>query len=257
MYRMLSVTQPTIFTQLADKYKARDRIKQLVGDKYLVNLLHVYSKVEDIDFSALPEQFVLKCNHDCGSVVVCDNKENLDKVLTINKLRFFMKRNQYYVSREWQYRDITPKVICEEFVDLSGTRTLGYRADMYRVHCFNGKPKWLEVEYTDVAGKRYTCIYDTSWALQPVLMRYPNTRRLIPAPLQLPELLYISGKLTFDIDYCRVDFYLTHDRILFSEFTFAPSNGREIFTPQIWDYKFGVSWEINSTDQKPTNLNDN
>lgn len=249
MWRMLA-GKNKLFIQMADKVKARDRVRELVGEKYLVNVLHRYKNVSDINFNVLPEKFVLKCNHDCGSVVICKRNEGLDINFIRSKLRFFMNRNQYYDSREWQYRDIKPEIICEEYVELSDAGIPEYRAEMYRIHCFKGKAVWLEVEYTDAIGERYSCIYDTSWTLLPVIMRYPNTDIPIPAPIKLPELLDVAGKLTLDIDYCRVDFYVTFEKILFSEFTFSPANGREIFTPRSWDYIFGLPWDINHHNEK-------
>ncbi|WP_159282865.1 ATP-grasp fold amidoligase family protein [Rahnella variigena] len=249
MYRMLMQRSNPIFTQLADKYQARAWVREHAGSQYLIPLCGIFSHADKINFSLLPKKFVLKCNHDCGSVVICLDKEKFDKYQACKKLAFRMKRNQYYSSREWQYRDIKPRIMCEEYVDLSDEWFDGYRADIYRVHCFEGRPVWLEVEYVEFTGIRHSCIYDITWTLQPVLMGYPNPAVSIPAPLRLPELLDVATKLTQGIDYCRADFYVTYEQILFSEFTFSPSNGREIFTPQSWDQEFGKLWKITEIEE--------
>lgn len=245
MYRMLEKNKSLQLTKMADKYQARKLVSQMVGEEYLVPLLKVYNSVNDIDFAKLPERFVLKCTHDSGSVVICKDKQSFDEKYAKSKLRFCMKRNMYYTTREWQYKDIPPRILCEEYVDLSVESNAGFYPEIYRVHCFEGCPVWIEVEYVDIRGARYSEIYDPEWTPQPLLMGYPNPGVKMRAPYRLGELLSLSSRLTSGLDYCRADFYMTRHKLYFSEFTFSPSNGREVFTPDVWDLKFGEQWVLN------------
>ncbi|HHT2664596.1 TPA: ATP-grasp fold amidoligase family protein [Citrobacter freundii] len=243
MYRMLMTEEP-LFTSLADKLQARIFVQQQIGDKYLVPLLGVYNDVSEIDISALPSQFVLKCNHDSGSAIICHDKKFFDVKQSQQKLAFCMKRNMYYSTREYQYRDIEPRILCEKYIPPSKKNSEGYSTDVCRIHCFDGNPGWFEVEYLDQYNRRSSGIYDKNWNILPVCMGYPNPDSFQPVPDNIKELLEVANKLTNKIDYCRVDFYLTGNEIFFSEFTFSPSNGREIFTPQDWDYIFGNYWQL-------------
>ncbi|EGI6181768.1 glycosyltransferase [Salmonella enterica subsp. houtenae serovar 51:z4,z23:-] len=243
MYRMLMTPDP-LFTRLADKLQARDFVRKQAGEQYLVPLFGVFRHISEIDIKVFPAQFVLKCNHDSGSVIICHDKKQFNLKETFRKLSFCMKRNMYYTTREWQYRDIKPRILCEEYITRAPAKVGGYQADIYRVHCFDGNPVWIEVEYIDQYDRRYSGIYDCNWNMLPVCMGYPNPDVLQPVPEKFHELLRVAEKLTAGIDYCRADFYLTESRIFFSEFTFSPSNGRETFTPHDWDYTFGSYWQL-------------
>ncbi len=104
------------YTQMVDKYAARKYISDIIGDEYLIPLLGVWNRVDDIDFDALPMQFVLKCNHDSGSVIVCKNKNHFNKENAIKKLKNGLSRNMFYWGREWPYKNIDSKIICEKFM---------------------------------------------------------------------------------------------------------------------------------------------
>lgn len=244
MYRMLNNHIPG-YTALSDKVQARCVVRQKLGSKYLVPLIGVWDSTEDIPLKALPDRFVLKCSHDCGSTIVVQDKNTHDFAATFRKLNFHLKRNMYYVSREWQYRYIVPRIMCEEYIDVSDTRHGCFMPDVWRVHCFDGTPRFLEVEYLSDTGVRYSGVYDPGWTRLPVEMGYPGITENYPAPLALPEMLHAASTLSHGLDYCRMDFYLSGDNNLyFSEFTLSPSNGREVFTPYDWDIAFGLHWNV-------------
>jgi hypothetical protein len=243
MYRMLQPQDPT-FTALSDKIQARRIVRQKLGSGYLVPLTGIWESTSEIPLDSLPDRFVLKCSHDSGSTVICRDKKTHDFAATFRKLNFHLKRNLYYLSREWQYRDIPPVIMCEEYIDLSHEQYEGFTPDVWHVHCFGGKPRFLEVEFVSRAGVRHSGIYDTAWSRLPVKMTYPGIPLNPPAPPRLPELLSAAATLSAGIDYCRLDFYMSREHIWFSEFTLSPSNGREVFTPAEWDIKFGRYWQL-------------
>ncbi|QIU92597.1 ATP-grasp fold amidoligase family protein [Yokenella regensburgei] len=248
MYRMLQPCDIR-YTVMSNKLFAREIVSELIGDKFLVPLLGVWDTVRDIPLNDLPNCFVLKCNHDCGSTIIVNDKKTHDFSATFQKLRFHLKRNMYYVSRERQYQNISPKIMCEEYLDFSNTQYKGFTSDVWRVHCFDGTPRFLEVEYISNTGSRHSGIYDPEWRRLPLEMGYPGIAEDYPAPQTLSEMLCAAVILSSNFDYCRIDFYLCGDsNVYFSEFTFSPSNGREEFTPQEWDFVFGRHWDLT---QKP------
>ena len=126
-----------LYSNLVDKYEVRKYIEEKIGEEYLIPLIGVYNSFEEINFEELPEKFVLKCTHDSGSVVVCPNK----KILNINETKLninkALKRNFYYQGREWPYKNVTPRIVCEKMLDS--------RIIDYKIFCFNGKPEFLYV----------------------------------------------------------------------------------------------------------------
>lgn len=240
MCRMLGDRNP-LFTELADKLKMRERVKHHVGEQYLVPLLGVYKNVDEIDFNNLPDQFVLKCNHDSGSIIICQDKKAFDIRKAKKKLTFCLKRNMYYSSREWQYKDIEPRILCETCL-VSQDKNAAYVASVYRTHCFNGQPAYVEVDFCDHSGGKHTGIYDTNWNLQPD----STDKFYISEPGCFREMLAVASALTMGIDYCRADFYIVDNRVYFSEFTFTPANGREKFYPEELDELLGSLWSLSS-----------
>ena len=110
-------------TMMADKCKAREYVAAKIGDEHIIPLLGVWERAEDIDFDALPSQFVLKCSHDSGSVIICEDKASFDQRAAIESLSSKLKRNYYWPGREWAYKDIPPRVIAEKYLtDNSNSR---------------------------------------------------------------------------------------------------------------------------------------
>jgi hypothetical protein len=243
MHRMLQPHE-TRYTLLSDKLRARHIVKQALGDACLVPLLGVWVTTKEIPLDSLPDRFVLKCSHDSGSAVVVHDKKTHNFAATFRKLNFHLKRNMYYVSREWQYRYITPRVMCEAYVDTSDMKRESFTPVMWRVHGFDATPRFIEVEYLNDAGERHSGVYAPDWQRLPVTMGYPDITENYPPPPVLAEMLRMATILTAGLDYCRLDLYVSGGHIWFSEFTLSPSNGREVFTPAEWDTEFGRFWRI-------------
>lgn len=93
-----------VYTRMVDKYEVKNLIAEKIGSEYVIPLIGVWNNADEIDFDALPEQFVLKCTHDSGSVVVCRNKADLDIDEVRKKLNERLKLNYYYSYREWPYK---------------------------------------------------------------------------------------------------------------------------------------------------------
>ncbi|MEO3739070.1 ATP-grasp fold amidoligase family protein [Kosakonia sp. WA-90] len=248
-HRLLFDRNP-LYTRLADKLAVREYIQNKTDKLTLAPLLGIYTRVEEIDFSQLPEKFVLKCNHDSGSVVICTDKATFDKPRALAKLKLAMKKNMYYSTREWQYKNITPVILCETYIDLFTDRIKDTTPEMLRIHCFHGIASLIEADITDSSGKEYINVYDRAWQLQPFQMEYPNTPYAVSTPPLLYEALDAAQDVARDIDYCRVDLMLRHDAVVFSEITLSPRRGKLQITPAEWDIKLGDMWQLAGTDNR-------
>lgn len=238
--RMLYDRNP-IYTRLADKIKVRDYVTEKIGEQYLVPILYTYSHPDKIDPNVLPTRFVLKCNHDSGSSIICLDKSTFDLEKAQKKLAFHLKKNLYHVTREWHYKDIKPQVICEKYIDLFDTQH-SMIPTTCRIHCFHGQPHYAEIDISDAKGNEYINVYDTNWQLQPFTLEEPNTPDNVKEPLQFQKMLNLAKILANDFVYCRVDFLMSDVELLFSEITFTPNAGRIPIKPQEWDYKLGALW---------------
>lgn len=238
--RMLFDRNP-IYTSLADKIKVRDYVTKKIGQQYLVPIINTYSHPNEIDITQLPQRFVLKCNHDSGSTIICLDKSSFDFEKAKKKLNFYLKRNLYHITREWHYRDIKPQIICEEYIDLFDTQCPMIPTTC-RIHCFNGQPHYAEIDISDVKGQEYINVYNTDWQLQPFTLEDPNTPEPVDKPVQFENMLKLATLLAYDFKYCRVDFLMSETALLFSEMTFTPNAGRIPIKPKEWDYELGKLW---------------
>jgi hypothetical protein len=216
------------YWRLVDKFEVRNYIKERIGSQYLIPLLGVWERVEDIDFTSLPNEFVLKCNHDSGSVIICWDKGLLDVLGVKKRLNHCMKTDYYWLFRDYQYRNIKPKIIAEKLMKSND----GSDLKDYKIHCFNGIPTYIAVDI-DRFSNHIRNIYDTDWNLQIVSFGYPmNEKRSEKRPELLAEMLRIAEILSKGFFYLRVDLYLIANRIYFGELTFYTGGGIEYFFPK-------------------------
>lgn len=224
-------------TIYADKYAVREHIANTIGKEYLIPLIGVYDSFDEIDFSALPNQFVLKCTHDSGSVIICKGKSTFDAKMARKKLNRCLNRNIYYPTREWCYKNIKPRIICEQYmVDESGLELKDYK-----IFNFNGEPQMIQVDYNRFVEHKRN-LYTTDWEYIDAAIQYPaDPNVMIVKPNKLDEMLECARILSKGIPHVRTDFYSIEDKIYFSEMTFYHGSGYEQFTPEEWDYTLG-SW---------------
>ena len=227
-----------LYTRLTDKYAVRKYIAEIIGSQYSVPLLGVWDHFEEIDFNQLPNQFVLKCNHDSGSYLICKDKSTFDIAAAKAKLESCLSRNHYRLSREWAYINIKPLILAEEFLTDHNERNV---VD-YKFLCFHGEPKCVKV-CTDRGSPTGVKIdfFDMQWNHLPFIEKYPNANRVIERPKSFDEMVRICRILSEPFPFVRMDLYGIDERIYFGEFTFYPGAGMEEFTPDEWDYTLG-SW---------------
>lgn len=235
----------TLYTQLADKYLVRQYVAEKIGEEYLIPLISVWNDSNEIDFDTLPEQFVLKCNHNSGlGMYICRDKSRLterEKRKIRSGLRKGLEQNYYATTREWQYLDIPRKILAEQYLTDSNDQLTDYK-----VHCFHGKPRFVLVcRDRFLKGGLTEDFYSTEW--EHLDVRRPghlNAAELIQKPACLSEMLRLSQTLSDGIPFLRVDFYLVDGRIYFGELTFFPMSGFGRFDPPEWDEQLGALLQL-------------
>lgn len=227
------------YTKMVDKYEAKKIAERILGKEYVIPTLGVWDRFEDIDFSTLPDRFVLKTTNGGGGggVVICRGKNNLDKLSAAEHLNISLRTSIYKHLKEWPYKNVKPRILAEEYkVDESG------ELRDYKFYCFNGEPKVFLVASERFSGHRtYFDYFDMDGNHLPFTqggMNNPTTPMLPPT---FEEMKQAAKKLSQGIPHVRIDLYSVDDKVYFGEFTFFDSSGFEKFTPNEWDEIFG-SW---------------
>lgn len=221
-----------IYTTMVDKYEAKKYVANIIGNEYIIPTIGIYNSFDEIDFSELPNQFVMKCTHDSGGLVICKDKNNLDINKARKKINKSLKNNYYYGGREWPYKKVKPRIIIEKY--------MGDNLNDYKIFCFDGVPKYILVCSNRNGNFKNTDFYDVNWNLMPFTReKHQNNPIGISKPENLNEMLLIAEKLSKDIPFVRVDLYDIKNKIYFGEMTFYPSAGFEGFSPVEWDKKLG------------------
>ena len=226
-----------IYTTMVDKYEAKQYVAKKIGDEYIIPTLGVWDKVSDINFDALPDQFVLKCTHDSGGLVICPDKSKLDIDEAKKKLAHSLKQNFFWSGREWPYKNVKPRIIAEKYmVDESG-----YELKDYKFFCFDGEPKALFIASDrQVEGEETKFdFFDMEFNHLPFTNGHPNATHPVKRPDSFEKMKELAATLSEDIPQLRVDFYDINGQIYFGELTFFHHSGLETFDPEEWDYKFG------------------
>ena len=226
-----------IYTTMVDKYEAKKYVANIIGKEHIIPTIAVYDRVEDIDFDALPDQFVMKCTHDSGGLVICRDKSKLDKKKALKKIRKCMHREYFWQNREWPYKDVKPRIIAEQYmVDESGKELKDYK-----IFCFNGEPRIIQLDFNRFSEHKKN-LYSPDWELLPFGFNYPSHPEInFEKPSKLDEMIELAKRLSKGMPFLRVDLYWTGEKIYFGELTFFPASGMGKFTSEEWDYTLG-SW---------------
>lgn len=224
------------YTKMVDKYMVREYIKEKIGEDYLIPLLGVYNHFDEIPFNELPNAFVMKCTHDSGGVVICEDKSHFDFEKAKKKINTCLKRNYYYRGREWPYKNIEPKIIIEKY--------MGNDLKDYKFMCFHGEAKCSFVcSNRNTKEGLHVTFFDLDFHKMPFERHYPSSIEEIQKPIHYQKMLELSTILSKNIPFVRVDFYEIDGKIYFGELTFFPGNGTEEFTPRKYDELLG-EWII-------------
>ncbi|MBR3079603.1 MAG: glycosyl transferase [Prevotella sp.] len=216
-----------LYTRLVDKYNVKEYVSQVIGKEYIIPTLGIWTKFDDIDFDSLPEQFVLKCTHDSGGVIICTNKADLDMASVRKRINRSMKRDYFLYAREWPYKDVKHAIIAEELIRDNALPDNHILND-YKLHCFYGKFDCAfvcEGRFSS-RGVRYH-YFDKDWTYLPYCpyegLNTEELNRLKPQNYGL--MISLAEKLSAGIPEVRVDFYEVNGNILFGEMTFFSQMG--------------------------------
>ncbi len=231
-----------VYTTMVDKLAVRQYIAEKIGGEYLIPLLGTWDSFDQIDFSSLPDQFVLKCTHDSGSVVICKDRRNLNLKDAERKITSSLKRNFYYVCREWPYKNVKPGIIAEKYMIDSST---GELRD-YKFFCFNGRADSVMVCCDRADGDTKFYFFDKNWKL----LRYNKRGKkapedfTLPKPSNMDEMFDLAEKLSRDLPFARIDLYSVEGKTYFGEITLYPDGGFDSNLLPETDRNFGRMIDI-------------
>lgn len=231
------------YTIMVDKYLAKEYVGNKIGFEHIIPTFGVWESFDEINFDELPDKFVLKCTHDSGGVIICKKKSEFDYAKAKKIINRSLKRNFYYLGREWPYKNVKPRIIAEQYMeDIENSDDL----TDFKVHCFSGEPKAIQVIYDrfkDSGMKNEH--YDLNWNKIPFGRgKYLTTNVDFPKPDCLNEILYYAKQLSTGIPFLRVDFYIINKKVYFGEMTFFPASGFGTFNPEEFDFLWGKWIEL-------------
>lgn len=228
------------YTKMVDKVLVKEYVASKVGSEYVIPLLGVWDKPEDIEWDLLPNRFVLKTNHSGGNtgVVICHDKSTFDRQLAISKLNASLRGDVYKNLREWPYKNVKKKVFAEEFVE--SKPDVSDLTD-YKWYCFNGEPKYCQV-IQNRTTKETIDFFDTDWNHQDFVGMNPAAAPAAVSPAKPSNLdiqIKIARELSKGTSFSRIDLYETEKNTFFGEVTFYPFSGYGVFTPNQYNEMLG------------------
>lgn len=220
---------------IVDKYKVRRYVSERIGGEYLIPLLGHWNSLDEINIDILPEQFVIKCNHDSGGISICQDKRKYDWNSEKRRLSIHVHQNHYYLSREWAYKEVKPCIIAEKYMKDDKT---GELRD-YKFFCFNGEPKYVQVDFNRFVDHKRN-IYDINWNFVNLTIKCQNdSSRIIEKPEEFETMIKVAKELSMGLPQVRVDLYSVNGKVYFGELTLYHGSGFEKFTPDEYGQEFG------------------
>lgn len=230
-------TRKNLYTRCADKIEVKNYLDEKLGKKVADDIwcekYGVWSTVDDIDFDLLPNEFVLKSNHSSGQIIICTEKKYLDVEKTKKEMKQWLKENLYDITGEWQYKNISPKIICEKLLDSNIVD--------YRIFCFSGKPEYVKVTQHNPMAKRGFdyAIYDMNWSELDIYKTKGYIKKEFSRPAEWGKIVEYAKCLSSEFNFVRVDFFSVEGKTYFAELTFTPSSGWEDFVSDDVAIKYG------------------
>ncbi len=241
------------YTMMVDKYLVREYIADKLGEEHLIPLLGVWDDPDEIDFDALPNQFVLKCNHNSGlGMCICKDKSKLDIDKVKKELRKGLAQDYYLTGREWPYKDVPRKIIAEKF--MTNGEDIDELSD-YKFFCFNGYVDCVMVCLDRSSGDTKFYFFDRAWNLLRYNIRGKNAPEnfTIPKPSNMDEMFDIAETLSKGLSFARIDLYSVSGRTYFGEITFFPDSGFDKNLLPETDMHWGEMMDISQTNSEVNN----
>ncbi len=225
---------------LVDKYEVRKFVEEKIGMKYLTELYGVYDSVDEIPFENLPEKFVMKLTNGSSYNYICQLKDDKTKQEIEYRFKKWLTVDFYMLGREWAYKDVKNRIICEELLETKD----GYGLNDYKIFCFNGIPKIIQVDFSRFVNHKRN-FYTPEWKFIDEIVEYTNDPNAnIPKPVNLDEMLSCAKTLSEGFPQVRVDFYDVDGRIVFGEMTFYHGAGYLNFKNPKFELEMGEYWNV-------------
>lgn len=242
------------YTTMVDKYAVKKFVADRIGEEHVIPLVGgPYQSFDEIDFDRLPDRFALKTTHDSGGIVVCKDKNTLDKVAAKELLEAHLKSNHWIKWREWAYKNVKPQIIAEAYMaDADSVSSDGEeQLTDYKFFCFHGEPKMMFIA-TDRLSKTEVKFdfFDMEFRHLPFRNQHPNAEQPPKCPECFEKMKDLARKLSAGIPQVRVDFYNVGGQVYFGEYTIYHWAGLTTFTPDEWDYKIGEMFELPKKKRK-------
>lgn len=230
------------YTKLVDKYEVRSVIKDKLGDGYMFPLLGVWNSYDEIDFSSLPNQFVLKCTHDSGSVRIVLDRSGINHKEFNSFYKSRLRINSYNLGREYPYKNVKPRIIAEE---LMGN---GDSPNDYKFFCFDGKPVIMFIATERSSGNTKFDFYDMNFSHLDIVNIHPQSDKgEIAKPRCFEEMKLIAKTCSRGMKFVRIDLYEINGKVYFGEYTFFHGGGFYLFKPDSYELKLGELIKIDSS----------
>lgn len=225
------------YSRMVDKYEAKQYVAERIGQEYIIPTLGLWDSFDQIDFDSLPNQFVLKCTHDSGGLVICRDKSKLDIPAARKTIEESLRNNYFWQCREWPYKNVKPRIIAEAYMEDEETCELRD----YKYFCFDGEPKVLFIATERQAENSETKFdfFDMEFNHLDLRNGHPNAEICPAKPRCFEQMRELAGKLSVGIPQLRVDFYEVNGKVYFGELTFFHWSGMMPFEPEEWDNTFG------------------
>lgn len=225
-----------LLTKTADKYEVREYVATTIGSQYLIPMQQVVDRPEDIEWDVLRGQVVIKGTHGCNMTMVLDADAQIDRAHVMQATKKWLATNWYNVWKEWAYRDISPRLIIENFIGKDGIPP----AD-YKFHVFNGRVEMIQVDTDRFKGHK-SMLFTPDWNKLDVGVAFGEQEETPTAPQNIEEMIRLAQALAQPFEYVRVDFYNVDGRIYFGEITHYPGAASVKFHPQSFDDALGELW---------------
>lgn len=223
------------YRKYVDKYEVKEFFREKIGGAYIVPTYGVWDRFDDIPFDRLPNQFVLKCTHDSGGIVICKDKKSFDRAAAKEKLEHSLKVDFYKWTREWPYKGIKRRILAEAYLE---DKTYGELRD-YKFFCFNGEPKVMFIASGRNTDDPRFDFYDMDFNHLSLTKHYPNADTLPERPINFDKMKKFARILSCGIPHVRVDFFEADGNLYAGEMTFYSQGGFGKFDDPAWDKKMG------------------
>ena len=212
-----------LYTQLVDKYEVKKYVSEIIGNEHIIPTLGIWEKAEDISWDTLPEKFVLKCTHDSHSVVICDKSKGIEKEKIQNFLNECLNRNLFWLAREWPYKNVSPRIIAEEFLETQN----GEELIDYKFYCYGGEPKYFMYSLGEATHNPKNHKFDMNKeSIDYYFKKEPSIPlNKVKLPANIDEMIEIVNKIKLDCPHVRIDLFDINGKVYFGEYTFFSGAG--------------------------------